>query len=409
MATQNVFADLKVVDCGSYVAGPAATTVLADLGADVIKIEPREGDPLRRLAPVYPSYFWRLDSRSKRGFSIDLKHPTGREALERLLRSADVFVTNYRTSLIKRLDLGYETLAAINPRLIYGHLSGYGTRGAEAERTAFDSTAWWGRSGMQDWIRNKGADSTVSSPGMGDHATSMSLFGAIMAALYQRGITGTGTRVHTSLAANGAWSHSMAIQAVVADAKWAQNHPNRPDHAPPNLNQQYRTADDRIILMSLLNREKEYAPLLKSLSLEAMIDDPRFEDASTGFQNIRELVAAVEAAIASHTLAEVRESFDRHGITYGFAQHTTEVVDDPQLWSNDIMIAVEDPVEGYDKTVASPIWIDGIDKSPPRLAPDIGEHNAEILRDLGYTDNEINAMDEQGITSSFVPDQEQNS
>lgn len=297
----NVFENLKVVDCGSYVAGPAATTVLADLGADVIKIEPAEGDPLRRLAPVYPSYFWRLDARTKRGLSIDLKHPTGREAFERLIRTTDVFVTNYRTSLVERLGLDYETLDAINPRLVYGHMSGYGTRGDEAERTAFDSTAWWGRSGMQDWIRNKGADTTVSSPGMGDHATAMSLFGAIMAALYQREHTGHGARVHTSLAANGAWSHSMAIQAVLADAKWAKNHPNRPDHAPPNLNQQYRTADDRILLMNLLNREKEYLPLLRSLGLEALTNDPRFADASVGFQHTTELVAEVETAIGERT------------------------------------------------------------------------------------------------------------
>ena len=403
----NVFENLKVVDCGSYVAGPAATTALADLGADVIKIEPAEGDPLRRLAPVYPSYFWRLDARSKRGLSIDLKHPTGREAFERLIRSADVFVTNYRTSLVERLELDSETLSALNPRLVYGHMSGYGTRGAEAERTAFDSTAWWGRSGMQDWIRNKGAETTVSSPGMGDHATAMSLFGAIMAALYQREITGVGTRVHTSLAANGAWSHSMAIQAVLADAKWAMNHPNRPDHAPPNLNQQYRTADARIILMSLLNREKEYLPLLRSLGLEALTADPRFADAAVGFGHMRELVSAVEVAIGERTLAELRAAFDRHGITYGFAQHTTEVIDDPQLRANDIVIDVEEPVPGYEATVASPLWIDGVEKRPPRLAPEIGEHNTEILTELGFTADEIDTMAQERVTTTYIPQKEE--
>ena len=178
-----VFGELKIVDCGSYVAGPAAATVFADLGAEVVKIEPLDGDPLRRLAPVDPSYFWRLDARNKKGLAIDLKTGKGREVLERLVAEADIFLTNYRASLIERLDIGYETLKSLNPRLIYAQINGYGLDGDEAERTAFDSTAWWGRSGLQDWIRMHGNGPALSAAGMGDHATAMSLFGAISACL----------------------------------------------------------------------------------------------------------------------------------------------------------------------------------------------------------------------------------
>ena len=399
--TDPVFSALKIVDCGSYVAGPAAATVFADLGAEVIKVEPLDGDPLRKLAPVYPSYFWRMDARNKKGLAIDLKHPRGREAIERLVRTADVFLTNYRPSLLKRLNLEYETLKDFNSKLVYAQITGYGLQGDESERTAFDSTAWWGRSGLQDWIRPHDAGPALSAAGMGDHATSMALFGSISAALYRREITGEGARVHTSLVANGAWSHSMSIQAAAAGASWAFDHP-KPPRAEGHLNQLYRTQDERTILMNVLNPAKEYLPLLHSLGIENLVDDPRFVDHRTAYEHMADLVIRVRQSIGSMSLVELRDRFDAHGITYGFAQQMSEVLNDPQLWANDVLVSPEEPIEGYDRTVASPIWIDGVEKVPPKLAPEIGEHNEEVLTAIGFSTEDIEKMRTEGVIGNII-------
>ena len=396
-----IFSRLKVIDCGSYVAGPAAATVLADFGATVIKIEPLTGDPLRMLAPVYPSYFWRMDSRSKKGLAIDLKTPTGREALERLVKDCDIFLTNYRNSLIDRLNLSYETLSELNPNLIYAHVSGYGETGDESERTAFDATAWWGRSGLQDWVRTDGNQPAGNSPGMGDHATAMSLFAGIMAALYRRSETGKGSKVHTSLLANGAWSNSMSIQAVAAGAGWAIHHPARRPGAV-NLNKVYPTADDRFLLLNILNHEKEYEPLLRALGLETLLEEPRFSDVRTAFSHMAEFVPYVDSAIAALPLAEIRTSFDQHGITYGHVQRTVEALDDPQMRATEVMIDVADPQDEWERTVASPIWIDGVDKVAPRCAPEIGEHNEEVLASVGYSAEDIHAMADAGVIGTHT-------
>ncbi len=396
-----IFSRLKVVDCGSYVAGPAAATVLADFGAEVVKIEPLTGDPLRMLAPVYPSYFWRMDARSKKGLAIDLKRPKGREALERLVCKCDIFLTNYRNSLIDRLDLSYETLRELNPKIIYAHVTGYGEAGDESERTAFDATAWWGRSGIQDWVREDGNVPAGNSPGMGDHATAMSLFAGIMAALYRRSETGEGGKVHTSLLANGAWSNSMSIQAVAAGAGWAVNHPVKRQGAV-HLNKVYTTTDDRFLMLNVLNQQKEYKPLLHALGLDALLDDERFADVRAAFSNMAAFVPYIDSAIAALTLAEVRSRFDAHGITYGHVQRTVEALDDPQMRATDVMIDVSDPQDEWEQTVASPVWIEGVDKVPPRCAPEIGEHNEEVLTSIGYSESEIRAMADAGVIGSHT-------
>ena len=210
---------VRVVDIGSYVAAPAAATIMGDFGADVIKVEPLDGDPYRRLLGVltteYPNFFWDLDSRNKRSLAVDVTSTEGRAVLERLISEADVVVTNYRPDLLKRLRLTFEDVQAMRADIIYGQVNSFGLKGPDADRTGFDATAYWARSGLMDYVRTPAADPAVSAPGLGDHPTSMSLFGGIMGALYRREKTGEGAHVHTSLLANGAWGHSMIISGCV--------------------------------------------------------------------------------------------------------------------------------------------------------------------------------------------------
>jgi crotonobetainyl-CoA:carnitine CoA-transferase CaiB-like acyl-CoA transferase len=203
-------AGLRVIDCATYVAGPAAATVMSDFGADVIKIErPPDGDLWRTFPSIagYPkselSYSWILTSRNKRSIALDLSRDAGRAALLRLVAGADVFVTNYQPSLLQKVRIAWEDLRAVNSRLIYASITGYGERGEDADAPAYDGLAYWARSGLMRSVT--GADGTPAGarPAMGDHPTAITLFAAIMVGLYRRERTGLGSKVSTSLMAAG--------------------------------------------------------------------------------------------------------------------------------------------------------------------------------------------------------------
>ena len=207
-----IFAGLKVIDCASWIAGPAAATILSDFGAEVIKIEPPgAGDPWRASAPVpgkVTDYWWQLTSRNKRSLAIDLKHPEGLAVLHRLIGSTDVFITNFPLPVRERLKIAAADLLAINPRLVYGSITAYGEAGAEAARTGFDATAYWARTGLMDMVRATPETEPVRSmPGMGDHPTATALYAAIVTALYRREKTGRGGVAQTSLLQNGLWAN----------------------------------------------------------------------------------------------------------------------------------------------------------------------------------------------------------
>ncbi len=217
-----VFAGLKVIDCASFIAAPAAATVMADFGADVIKIEPPgEGDMYRSMLTTLPgmpktdiNFPWEMISRTKRSLCLDLKSPDGKAVLDRLVADADVFITNLPLPARRRLGIAWEDLRPLNPRLVYGSFTAYGEQGPEADKSGFDSTAYWARSGLMDLVR---ADATSpparSVPGMGDHPSAMAFFGAIVTALYRRERTGLGGLASSSLLANGLWANGFFAQA----------------------------------------------------------------------------------------------------------------------------------------------------------------------------------------------------
>ncbi len=222
-----ILSGLRVIDCGTYVAGPAAATVMSDFGAEVIKIERPGGGDLWRLFSKLPGtakseldWCWVLTSRNKKSVALDLGRPEGREALIRLVRTADVFLTNYQRTLLEKFRLTWEDLAPVNDRLIYAHLTGYGDTGDDADDPAFDALAYWARSGLMMSVTGTDGSPSAPRPGMGDHPTSMSLFGAIMLGLYRRERTGRGSRVSTSLLASGAWANACDIQAKLLNAKF---------------------------------------------------------------------------------------------------------------------------------------------------------------------------------------------
>src|SRR5882724_5495304 len=278
-----IFAGLKVIDCASFIAGPAAATILSDFGADVIKVEPPGiGDPYRflyKLAPNPPSaknYFWRLTNRNKRSVALNLKHPAGVEVLRRLIKNADVFIVNFPPHIRKVLSMTYEDVSQANPKIIYADITGYGENGPEADKPGFDVTAYWARTGLMDAAQNAGGSPPIPISGIGDHATATTLFGAIVTGLYRRQKTGAGCRVFTSLIAQGAWAAAGWLQAALDGAEFAGP---RDRKNPPNaLGNTYQTQDNRWLLLALVQEDKDWPGLIKVLSETELLTDKRFAD-----------------------------------------------------------------------------------------------------------------------------------
>lgn len=391
---------LKVLDLGSYVAGPATATALSDFGADVVKVEPLTGDPYRTLLggvlAEYPNFFWDQDSRNKRSLAIDFTTTEGRDAIERLIRRADVVITNYRPELLERLKFTYADVRELNETVIYGQVNSYGLKGPDANRTGFDATAWWARSGLMDHVRRPLSPHAISAPGMGDHPTSMALFGGIMAALYRRERTGEGAHVHTSLLANGAWAHSMMMQGAIVGFDYSDRRDTGETRATP-LATVYETRDGRTILLSILNHAKEWPKFAAALGHPEWAQDARFQGQVARFEHREELHALIATAFLGNDSDVWCEKLDRAGITYSLAQRMSEVIADEQLHANDILTEVEPGSHFYAYTVASPIWVADTEKRQPRLAPNIGQHTQEILTEIGFSAEEREQMIERGI------------
>ncbi len=386
---------IKVLDLGSYVAGPAAATVMSDFGADVIKIEPLDGDPYRRLlgraVEVYPNFFWDQDSRNKRSLAIDFTTDDGYALIGKLVRQSDVVVTNYRPELLARHRLTYDDLAALRSDVIYGQVNSYGLEGPDRDRTGFDATAWWARSGLMDHVRRPLGAHAISAPGMGDHATCMSLFGGIMAALYRREKTSEGAHVYTSLLANGAWSHSMLIQGGLVGFDLSDQATPDDLKATP-LATMYETSDDRTLLLCILNPVKEWAGFIRALGSPAWASEPRFADPEQRVANAADLHGLLADLFRNDTANHWRERLDAQAITYSIASNISDVINDEQLYANDILTPMSEGPQLYAHIVNSPIWIKGVEKTQPVAAPDVGQHTDAVLSELGLSGAEIDAL-----------------
>ena len=394
-----MFEDLLVIDAATFLAGPGAATVFGDYGARVIKIEPHGGDRYRTLKGTWPiDYNWLLTSRNKESIAIDLKKPEGRGVVHELVAKADIFLTNFIGDQLKRYEYEYERLQNINPRLIYAHVTGYGTEGEDVEKRSFDATAWWARSGLMDFVRGKGIPPVSSAPGMGDHATSMSVFSAIVAGLYRREKTGAGAYVTTSLVANGVWANGMNLQGVISGADLATRRQTGGLNNPfANV---YRTRDDRFILFTIINAQREWPQLAQALGHPEWVDEERFGTLALIIQHRHELIEMIEHEIAQLELADALNRLEQFGITHSHVQPNLEVVDDPQLNVNDIIVPTEDQSDDYPKTIMSPIQIEGEAKRVPKRAPDVGANGVAILTELlGKTSEQISHLVEQNVVA----------
>lgn len=398
-AVARPFEGLKVLDCASFIAAPAAATILGDFGADVIKIEPPEGDPYRQLfvpfgfGPEGRNHGWELDSRNKRSLVLDLKQPEGVAALHRLAAGADVFITNLPAPVRRRLRIDADTITSLNPRLVYASMTAYGEDGPEADKTGFDSTAYWARSGLMDLVKSDHAAPPARSvAGMGDHPSAMTLFAAISTALYQRERTGCGGVVSTSLLANGLWANACFVQARLFDAPLAPRPPRERSTTP--MTNLYRCRDGRWLNLVMLNEARQFVPLAEALGVPTLSADPRFADPDARRANHVALIEILDACFAQRDLAQWRERLDAAGVTFGVVGTLDDLGDDVQARASGALV----PFDGAPGlTVSSPFAIAGTTKVAPRTAPALGEHGAAILREAGLGDDDIARLRRLGV------------
>jgi formyl-CoA transferase len=391
MTTDNIFSGLKVVDLASFIAGPGAAVILSDFGADVIKVEPPAGDTWRIGYKVPPqprakdNYPWHLNNRNKRGLALDLKLADARRILERLVRWADVLIVNTPHPARKKLKLTYEDVAQWNSRLIYADVTGYGDKGPDADLPGFDITAYWARSGLLSVTRDAGAPPTLPLSGSGDHSTAVGLFSAIVTGLYRRERTGKGSYVTTSLLASGVWACGVANQAALCNANFFPLHDRKnPPNATFNV---YKTSDDNWFLIVVT--PDRWPALANGIGRADLLSDARFANAGKQAANASQLTAILDEVFSSQSMSHWSEVLDTNHITYGIVREPSEVINDPQLEVNDIVVPLEGAGGNLRFTISSPIQVHGVTKVPAKRAPEIGEHSEEVLAELGFDAKEI--------------------
>mgnify|MGYP003576216182 CR=1 FL=1 len=383
----------RVRDGATSIAARAAATLLADFGADVVKVEVPEGDGFRRtmlnpnLAYSDHNYLWMQGARGRRGIALDLKKPEAQAVLHRLVREADVLITNYPPPVRRRLGLEWPRLRELNPRLIYASLTGYGETGPEANKPGFDATTYWARSGLADLTRPD-PEGPPANPanGLGDQPTAVTLFAAIVTGLYRRERTGQGGMVSTSLLANGAWANAMAIQGVLVGGQVVYRQPrSRPRNALTNF---YRCRDGRWFILSLVTEERDWEAFLRVVERPGFAQDPCFAKVNARRENARLLAGLLDEVFAQRDSAEWTARFHAEGLTVGVVARSEDALHDEQMRACGALVPA-DGIPGTGLTVSAPFLVEGADKPRSRPAPAVGEHTDEVLRAAGYSEEEI--------------------
>lgn len=386
---------LKVVEFASYIAAPGAAGILADWGAEVIKVERPEGDPMRNVfgdakSALSGNPTFGLDNRGKRAVVLDTSKPEGREALTRLAAEADIFLTNVRPASLKRAGLDDETLRAANPRLIYAVVTGYGLEGPDAAKPGFDVTAFWSRAGVAHMHAPKGADPFILRTGVGDHTTSLATVSAILAAVYEREKTGVGRLVQTSLLATGVYTVGSDLAVQLAFGKLASN---RPRSAPfdPTANF-YKSRDGHWFVLNPRGGGKDWQLLAAACGRPDLLEDERFPTGRLRKDNSVALVAELDSAFGALDFAEIAQRLDEVDLVWAPVQTPAQVAADPQVAAAGALIDVEDGQGGVYRSPAAPARFPGSDATVRPAAPGLGQHTREVLAEIGYAPAEIEAM-----------------
>jgi crotonobetainyl-CoA:carnitine CoA-transferase CaiB-like acyl-CoA transferase len=390
---------LKVLEMGHVVAAPAAAVMMADWGAEVIKLEPLTGDmargigiplteeeKIKRETEVYIGYYFQFLNRGKRGIAFNLKEEAGKEILYRLVKWADIFMSNYEKSTLQKLGAGYEELNKVNSRIIYGLLTGYGTVGPDKDERGFDYAAAWARSGIMYML---GEPDSIPSPqrgGMMDRVAGSHMVAGLLAALYHRDRTGRGQNVEFSLYHSGVWTMAEDYGAVI-NGREPVKHARATARNP--LWNNYRTKDEKWFWAAMLQPDLSWGDFCRALGRPEWENDEKYNNNEQRFANREELIRKIDEILLTKTMAEWEVIFRQHNIIYGRAASPIEVYNDPQAIANNFFVDLHHPAKPDAKVVMTPVKFVQDPAEVKNPAPELGQHTEEILLEMGYTWEDI--------------------
>lgn len=397
---------MKVLEMGHVVAIPAATAAMADWGAKVIKIEPLTGDMSRGILsyftdeekarlndPNYINWYYHVLNRGKRGIALNLKTKAGKEILNRLTKWADIFLTNYETGTLDKLGADYDSMSTINPRLVYGLLTGYGTLGPDKDERGFDFSAAWARSGIMYMLGEPGSIPSPQRGGMMDRVSGAHLLGGVLAAIYHRDRTGHGQKVEISLYQAAVWTLSEDIQPTVLG--YPPDKFERAKARSPLWNS-YRTMDGKWFWAAMLQPELSWGDFCRVMGHPEWENDPKYNTREARFWSREELIKKIDDIVITKTLKEWEAIFRGTKVIYGKVLTPLEVVNDPQAMVNDFFVDLHHPTSNA-MTVATPVKFDQNPSEVRTPAPEIGQHTEEVLLEHGYTWEDIAQLKESGV------------
>lgn len=399
MSGTGVFEGVRVIELAQYVYVPGAGVMMADQGAEVIKIETIEGDPYRTLKAGGDRNLGNINiameqnNRNKKSVALDLKSEEGREALLKLVETADVFLTSLRPKAIQSLRLDVDDLRARNPKIIYARGNGVGFRGAEANRPGYDASAFWARGGACYAFTRPGEQPTSPRPAYGDHTGSLAVAYGIAAALYKRAVTGEASVVENSLLATATWVLSGDL--TLTQLPQYQTHPKVRPMSP--LMFSYRTRDDRMVQLMVLNPEPRWEAICGILGLGDLIGDPRFATQANRMENAAALIGAMQDKFSQRDYADWKPLLESIDIPWELISSIDDVVNDPQVHANKMMQKMQVGETEVD-IVAGPTAFDGEPiHGTPASAPELGADTTELLKSAGYSEDAIADMQERSV------------
>ena len=407
-AVQRPLEGVKVVEMATFIAAPAVGRILADMGAEVVKIESAKGDNLRYTAPnegrpsdPHEDTNFDLENAGKKGIVIDLRAEAGTEILFKMLEDADVFITNWRPQALERKNLTYDDLKERFPKLVYASLTGYGEKGPDKDLPGFDYTAFFARSGWSGSLYQKGTVPSNLIPALGDHQAAMSLTIGILAALFRAKMTGKGEKVTTNLLHTAIWVQSFQIQGCqYGDEFGGVSYPfDRRDNQLP-YQPAVKTKDDRFLQVMGPNFGIYWPLIMKAIGREDVLDDPVLSDqvAMMKAGRLGDGYDIVQEGFQQKTLEEWVPILTELDIPFAVCQTYEEVVKDEQAWANDVFYEMDYP-RGKKALVRTPITFEETPLPPYEKAPLLGENTEEVLASLGYSKDEIAKLIADGIVN----------
>jgi len=397
---------IRVLDWTIFQQGPVASMLLGDMGADVIKIEERTGGDLGRGMlrvagamvggkEVQRNPYFEAGNRNKRSLTVDLNKDSGKEIVYRLVQKSDVFVQNFRMGVAERMGMGYETLSKHNPRLIYAHGSGWGPKGPDKDNPSADYTGI-ARSGLMELAGEPGMDPVPVQGGIGDQTGAVMTAMGVLAALFHRERTGEGQRVDASILGGMSFLEGHPICFCTMANLWGIRIARKTAGNP--LWNHYRCGDDKWIAMAHLSPDKFWPIVCRSMGLERLEKDPRFDTMENRTKNCAELVAILDETFASRNRDEWEQVFKQNGVIYAPVNNVKDLTEDPQALANDYVTEFDHPVFGRMKTVGFPITFGKTPMSIRREAPEFGQHTEELLTELlGYSWDEVLKLKDEEV------------